>query len=251
MISAGDEVQERARPNDIGDPEAQIHQDRDHGGGDKAEPEMLAGFKRQPGDNLTRLKKLDDHDNRCVDRATRNQIGGERKIAEPTPQRAVEDKQLDAPQRDAHHEPICYPDDHRRRRGTAHCEVNRKSRDGPDHYDGGQQSQFSFKPRVHATRPGVAAVPTSSYAALWAGHRVNMLSASFRGCAARCRHSMNVVSCAPSSATNTAISSAGSVLLALAETRCVESGGSKNDCPTLNVSTGPPPSCERISPLVI
>ena len=30
---------------------------------------------------------------------------------------------------------------------------------------------------------------------------------------------MNVVSCAPSSATNTAISSAGSVMLALAETR--------------------------------
>jgi cytochrome P450 len=42
-------------------------------------------------------------------------------------------------------------------------------------------------------------------------------------------HSINVVSCAPSSATNTAISSAGSVLLALAETRCVAPGGSKND----------------------
>ncbi len=42
-------------------------------------------------------------------------------------------------------------------------------------------------------------------------------------------YSMNVVSCAPSSATNTAISSAGSVLLALAETRCVAPGGSKND----------------------
>ena len=64
-------------------------------------------------------------------------------------------------------------------------------------------------------------------------------------------YSINVVSCAPSSATNTAISSAGSVLLALAETRCVAPGGSKNDCPTLNVSTGPPASCERISPLVM
>ena len=41
------------------------------------------------------------------------------------------------------------------------------------------------------------------------------------------------------------------VSLALAETRCVEPGGSKNDCPTWNVSTGPPPNCERISPLVI
>ena len=63
--------------------------------------------------------------------------------------------------------------------------------------------------------------------------------------------SINVVSCAPSSATNTAISSAGSVLLALAETRWVAPGGSKKDWPTLKVSTGPPPSCERISPLVI
>jgi len=43
---------------------------------------------------------------------------------------------------------------------------------------------------------------------------------------------------------------AGSVLLAFAETRWVAPGGSKNDCPTLKISTGPPPSCERISPLV-
>ena len=65
------------------------------------------------------------------------------------------------------------------------------------------------------------------------------------------RYSSGIVSCAPSSATNTAISSAGSVLLALADTRWVVPGGSKNDCPTPKVSTGPPPSCERISPLVI
>jgi hypothetical protein len=70
---------------------------------------------------------------------------------------------------------------------------------------------------------------------------------AFRGCA----QSTNVVSCAPSSATNTAINSAGSVVLALAETRCTAPGGSKNDWPTLNVSTGPPASCERISPLVM
>src|SRR6266702_4346132 len=63
-------------------------------------------------------------------------------------------------------------------------------------------------------------------------------------------YSTNVVSCAPSSATNTAINSAGSVLLALAETRCTAPGGSKNDCPTLKTSTAPPASCDRISPLV-
>src|SRR6266705_175764 len=67
----------------------------------------------------------------------------------------------------------------------------------------------------------------------------------------KARYSTNVVSCAPSSATNTAINSAGSMLLALADIRCVAPGGSKNDCPTLKVSTGPPPSCERISPLVM
>lgn len=40
--------------------------------------------------------------------------------------------------------------------------------------------------------------------------------------------SMRVVNCAPSSATKTAISSAHSVLLALADTRCIVPGGSKN-----------------------
>src|ERR1700738_4282128 len=69
--------------------------------------------------------------------------------------------------------------------------------------------------------------------------------------AARHHYSTKVVSCAPSSATNTAISSAVSVALAFADTRCVAPGGSKNDCPTLKVSTGPPASCERISPLVM
>jgi hypothetical protein len=63
--------------------------------------------------------------------------------------------------------------------------------------------------------------------------------------------SSKVVSAAPSSATKTAINSAGSVVLAFAETTWVEPGGSKNVCPTVNVSRGPPPSCERISPLVM
>src|SRR3954453_11184384 len=75
--------------------------------------------------------------------------------------------------------------------------------------------------------------------------RLRIVSASY---------SNSVVSCAPSSATNTAINSApnpavepaGSVVLALAETRWVEPGGSKKDWPTPNVSTGPPPSWERI-----
>src|ERR1700730_12746042 len=56
--------------------------------------------------------------------------------------------------------------------------------------------------------------------------------------------SSKVVSAAPSSATKTAINSAGSVVLAFAETTRVEPGGSKNVCPTVNVSSGPPPSCE-------
>ena len=41
--------------------------------------------------------------------------------------------------------------------------------------------------------------------------------------------SIRVVNCAPSSATKTAINSAQSVLLALAETRWIAPGGSKND----------------------
>jgi hypothetical protein len=62
--------------------------------------------------------------------------------------------------------------------------------------------------------------------------------------------SMKVVSVAPSSATKTAMSSAGSVELAFSEMRWVAPGGSKKLSPTLKVSTGPPASCERIVPAV-
>ena len=73
MIPAGDEIEERARPDNVGDPEPQIHQNRDRGGIDKAEPEILTGsIEGQPGDNLARLGKLNDHDNRGVDRASYN-----------------------------------------------------------------------------------------------------------------------------------------------------------------------------------
>src|SRR5581483_10371161 len=63
--------------------------------------------------------------------------------------------------------------------------------------------------------------------------------------------SRKVVNCAPSSATKTAISSAISVVLALAETAWIAPGGSKNDWPTSNVSSGPPSSCDRMWPLVM
>jgi hypothetical protein len=43
MISPGDEIQERARPDDVGDPEHQVHQNRDHGGRDDPGPEILTG----------------------------------------------------------------------------------------------------------------------------------------------------------------------------------------------------------------
>jgi hypothetical protein len=191
------------------------------------------------------------HDNRCVDRATRNQMGRERKIAEPTPQRAVEDKQLDAPQGDAHHEPLGYAHDHRRRGVRPIAKLIASSATVPTMMTAASNRSFRSSPAFVELLPASRQLGLHRTPPRCAGHRVGMLSASFRGRASRCRYSMNVVSCAPSSATNTAISSAGSVLLALAETRCVESGGSKNDCPTLNVSTGPPPSCERISPLVI
>ena len=252
MISPGDEVEECARPDDVGDSAGQIDHNRDHRGIDKPGPESVAGrFEGQPGDPLTQLQQLNGDGDRRIDRTAHHQIGRERKLAEPRPQRPFQHEQLDASEHAAQRKPVRNSHNHPSRRGATLRHVEDDTGHDPRDADPGQHSQFSFKPRVHAIRPGVAAAPTSSHAAFGAGRRVRMLSASFRGCAARCRHSMNVVSCAPSSATNTAISSAGSVLLALAETRCVASGGSKNDCPTLKVSTGPPPSCERISPLVI
>src|SRR6266404_4813191 len=100
MIPPGDEVEKRARPDNVGDPERQIHQNRDHGGIDKAEPEILTGgVEGQSGDDLTCLRKLDDDDNRCVDHASYNEIGRERKTAEPNPHRTIQDEQFDPPDR--------------------------------------------------------------------------------------------------------------------------------------------------------
>ena len=98
--------------------------------------------------------------------------------------------------------------------GIALREGERGGRDYADNNDDGEQPQSSFKPCVHTAR--TPASPRRDYT---------------RPGPAACGkfYSMNVVSCAPSSATNTAINSAGSVLLALADIRWVAPGGSKND----------------------
>jgi hypothetical protein len=132
-------------PDNVGDPEDQIHQNRDHGGIDKAKPEILTGgVEGQSGDDLTRLRKLDDDDNRRVDRASYNQIGRERKTAEPNPHRTIQDEQLDAPDRDADQHPVADSHDHRRRRGATLGHVNSESRsesrDRPGRNDDRKQS---------------------------------------------------------------------------------------------------------------
>ena len=160
-------------------------------------------------------------------------LAAERKAAEPRSHRAVQDEQGDA--RDRNREECSIRDSHRYSRNGGIAPREGK-RGGPGYAgnDGdGKQPQSSFKPGVHA-----------ALRVAWKRPYTTRSGASGKF------YSMNVVSGAPSSATNTAISSAGSVLLALAETRWVAPGGSKNDWPTLKVSTGPPPSCERISPLV-
>ena len=63
----------------------------------------------------------------------------------------------------------------------------------------------------------------------WSRERVGTLRFAHPTIRVAANYFTSVVSCAPSSATNTAINSAGSVMLALAETRCTAPGGSKND----------------------
>jgi hypothetical protein len=152
--STGDEIQKRTRADKIGDHEHQIHQNRDHGGIDKAGPEISSGrFARYPGDDLTQLEKLDDHDDRGVDRAPCQQIGGERKIVEPDPQRPIQHEQLDAPDRNAHQQPVGYPHRQGGWRGAPLNETDPKSRDRARHNDDGEQSQLSFEPCVHDAPP--------------------------------------------------------------------------------------------------
>src|SRR5512140_3003861 len=70
MIAPGDEVQEGARSDDVGDREAQVHHDREDGGIDEAGPENLAGHsKGKSGNSFTQFQALDKHDNRRIDRA--------------------------------------------------------------------------------------------------------------------------------------------------------------------------------------
>jgi hypothetical protein len=57
MVPPGDEVQKRARPDDVGYCQSQIEHNREHRGIDKAEPERFAGcFQGQSGDGLTQLE---------------------------------------------------------------------------------------------------------------------------------------------------------------------------------------------------
>jgi hypothetical protein len=84
VISPGDEVEERTGADNVGDPNAKIHQNRDHGGSDETGPEILiGGVDGKPSDDLAQTEPLDGHDGRCINRAPHNQIGGERKSAEP------------------------------------------------------------------------------------------------------------------------------------------------------------------------
>src|SRR6201999_1294289 len=56
MIAPGDKVQECARPDDIGDHEYQVHQNREHGGSDKGGPEtLIGGTVGYSGDDLTQM----------------------------------------------------------------------------------------------------------------------------------------------------------------------------------------------------
>jgi hypothetical protein len=97
----------------VGDHEHQIHQDRERGGIDEAEPEISSGgLAWHPGDDLAQLKKLDHHDDGDVDRAPYKQIGRERKTAKPGPYRRVQHEQFDASDADGNQQPVRYSRHH-------------------------------------------------------------------------------------------------------------------------------------------
>ena len=93
MIPSGDEVQKGTMTDDIGNAEAEVHRDRNQRRIDEAEPESLTAIvERQTHDQFTRLKYLDQHDECRIDRTSHEEIGREREIAEPVPQRPIQDE---------------------------------------------------------------------------------------------------------------------------------------------------------------
>jgi hypothetical protein len=64
---------------------------------------------RSPRNDVTQLKKLDGDNNRGVDRASDNQVGRKRKAAEPNAQRARQDEQRNACDRNTEKETITIP----------------------------------------------------------------------------------------------------------------------------------------------
>ena len=76
MIAPGDEVQEGARSDDVGDSEAKVHCHREDAGMDKTGPEKPTGhFERNSGDPLTQFQSLDNDNDRYVDRASHHEAG--------------------------------------------------------------------------------------------------------------------------------------------------------------------------------
>src|SRR3977135_3256922 len=110
---------------------------------------------RSPRNDVTQLKKLDGDNNRGVDRASDNQVGRKRKAAEPNAQRARQDEQRNACDRNTEKETINDTCCDRGRRCEALGRNKSNASDCAGNSDDGQQSQFSLKPCVHA-RPSVA-----------------------------------------------------------------------------------------------
>jgi hypothetical protein len=131
MITPGDEIQEGARSDDVGDPDHQIRQDQEYNRIGDVHPEgLMRRIGRNPRDDVTYLEKEDGNDNRGVDRASHHQVGCERKTAEPLAQRAIQDELRNARHRDTDKQPV--RDSHRYpgSRGEPLCEA---INDGPDY----------------------------------------------------------------------------------------------------------------------
>src|ERR1700722_17541826 len=105
---------------------------------------------RIPGDDVAQLEEQHGDNDRRVDSTSHHQTGSERKASEPATHRTFEDELRNTPDRDAEDQPIEDTYFHPDGRGEAACENKPDRPDDAADDDGGQQSQLSFKPRVHA-----------------------------------------------------------------------------------------------------
>jgi hypothetical protein len=78
MMPAGDDVQERARPDNVGDTDNEIRENQEYNGiGDRCPEALMKRIGRIPGDDVAQLEEKHRDNDRRVDSASHHQVGRE------------------------------------------------------------------------------------------------------------------------------------------------------------------------------